>query len=213
MPIIREGLTEMTEPIGGVLEEYRSIARQVSHCIMRDVLGDIDALAMGRDDYEHELVTHAWVCLLDWRTGSRAAHGPQAEHRYVCKCIWNRAKSFVRSRLRAHRRAHMVMLTEARGGLDESFEERAIVRQTLRMLRARLRPKDWRVLCQIAVAEGDCTRGGTRSTQRARAHAKKRAIVVSQFLECGVRQSDGINPANAGTRGDRSGYPLDARCV
>lgn len=178
--------------IGGEqLTRYRRIVREVTHCIMRDISGDLDNQAKGRDDYEYELLTHAWLKLVEWRAGPRATQGPTAEHKFVCKCIWNQAREFERWRLRKRRCAPMVNLTETRMGLDTGFEDRAIARQTLRMLRMRLEPRDWEMLCQVAVAEGYSLEKTRRKHQRLKNRARKNAFRVSLFLENGIRSVEG----------------------
>lgn len=204
--------------IGGKqLEPYRQVAKQVACCIMRDVNGDVDAAAKGRDDYEYELVTHAWLRLIEWHNGPRADRSPDDERRYIYKCIWNKARSFVRVRVRNLRHMPTAQLTDLAVPLDESFEERAMCRQTLRMLKARLEPQDWLLLCQIAVAEGDrrapdtaVGRNALRREQRAKAQAKKRARAVSLFLETGVRENEDPGEASAGKRSVYARRRMDA---
>lgn len=185
---------QMIPMTGKEVARYRRITGQIAHCIMRDVAGDIDTMSKGRDDYAHELFVRAWIALDRWRSkADMLCQGSTAEHRYICKCIWNKARTFERSRLSAQRCIPTVFLTESRGGLDTEFEERAIARQTLRMLRMRLELRDWRVLCQIAVSEGDRARGGTRKGQRQRQRAKKEAQQMSLFLEsCEKRSSTSV---------------------
>lgn len=177
--------------IGGrQLEKYRRLAREVAHCMMRNIRGDIDNLAMGRDDYEFELLTHAWVRLVKWRQSPRIAQGSEAESLYVYKCIWNQACFFERRRARKKRCAPVVMLTERRVGLDETFESRMIARQKLKMLRDRLDRQDWMLLCRVALSEDDGLRKSGRQNQRIRSRARKNAIAVSLFLENGIRPTE-----------------------
>lgn len=167
---------------GADVARYLRLARVVAGTMMRDVAGHLDHAGMDHQDYTHELVIHAWQKLDAWRASPRVSQGPKAEYKYVAKCVWNRARSFIRSRIFAARVRTWGSVADT-AFVDATFEDRAICRQTLRLLRGRLSPVEWQILCQVAMAEGSFMRGSSRNEQRRRARAKKKARDVSRCLE------------------------------
>lgn len=169
------------------VQRYSRLMRQLSRCMMRGQIGAVDALSMGVEDYEAALTLRVWVAFHEWRGNlERVRQGPGAEHKFLCRSIWNEARLYRRRRSSCLRNLPVVPLADWHFDRDESFEERVMARETLRLLRSKIPEHEWDVLCQIAVAEGDAHRGSSRKDQRNRIRVKKRLNRVSEFLECGI---------------------------
>lgn len=77
--------------VGGV---YDRVVRQVAHWLAPE--GAVDALGCQRQDYEQELRLVAWQAQAIFRR--RKACNADYERKYVCRAVWNHARSRLRTR-------------------------------------------------------------------------------------------------------------------
>jgi hypothetical protein len=172
---------------GFSVADYGQIASKIAGCLMRGVRGDLDTEANTGDDYKQDLFLVAWSAFRKWRLSpSRCVLGLKHEHRYICKALWNRADEIAKARLRRSRKITMLPLIEDCDLLDYEFEYRAMVRQTLELLKRRLHPRDWCVLSDIALDKEHYLSTTTCATKRRRQRYKKKlreSSVNMSFLE------------------------------
>jgi hypothetical protein len=124
------------------LHQFRPVISKITYCLMQGEKGSCDRLAQSREDYESVLLAKAWDSLGKWRSDpARCARGPHEERRYVCKSLWNRARSVEAQRVRK-KIGLMQYPTHLPELQDDTFEERSMARQDLCAAMRELSPGD-----------------------------------------------------------------------
>jgi len=178
---------------GGIHPRYLKIATEIANCAMRGVRGDYDSLAMGVEDYTSELVLRAWLSVSRWRARPDFfTKTPDDELRYVCRSLWSKVHTFERNRYRKGRMAARVYFTEEHAGIDASFEDRAMARETLKLLKARLAPREWGILCEEAATSRKEYPALLGVMRRFKKKSRKAIESLSEIRINGVRCTEGF---------------------
>lgn len=137
------------------LREFHEVAKKAAYKITAIDRGSTDALALGREDYEMQLLVSAWEARKRFRSDSFTSPH-DSERRYCFQAIWNAARTMHGIRARS---GFVPML--ARGELpdiidpDEDIETRYNAAESLALLRQHFSDAEWRVFERLADAQGN----------------------------------------------------------
>ncbi len=162
------------------LARFIGVVQNVARCVTRQMLGDLDTLALDRQDYEQIFMDRAWKALKRWRRDpALACQGRRAEERYVCASLWTEARVYERKRARPKRRGSTVPFFE-RELVDEGFESRMLARHDLNAASRRVPASE------LDAFRRHYTEGGSSINWRLRRKSRKAREIMSEILDNGI---------------------------
>jgi hypothetical protein len=131
--------------------DYATVVNKVASYLL-STTSKTDFLGNMRDDYVSLLAIQAIKACRKFKKDHGGCRKQEA--RYVYKSLWNYAKCMNRARVRQKN----IFFQPLNGELDpQSLEDQVEARDSIKALRERLEPVEWKILERMACADGNTT--------------------------------------------------------